>query len=124
MVLRSLEQMCEEIEHWLLRRSGLLIQVERDLSAEQVEELRRQTAQLRVELHHMAAAIRLNPSAQSPRRAIAALLSTNIVQLEETTSERLRGYGTLTGEARQKIDAELSKLIRLMERMLKGVERT
>lgn len=122
-VLRSLEQMCEEIEGWLERKPGLLFRVEDDLSPRQRRELRQQAIRLRGQLRRLADEIALNASVQSPRRAIAALLSSHIVQLEETTSERLRGYGVLSEEARQKIDAELAQLIRLTEQMLECVER-
>ncbi len=120
-VLRGLEQMCMEIESWLEKRPGLLCRVEMDLSSEQQEDLRQLVGRMRAEIRRLAAEIEVDPGVKSVRRAVRAVLSSNIVQLEESDASRLRGYGQLSEEAAIKIDAEMAHLIALLEQMVGAV---
>ncbi len=121
-VLRGLEQMCEEIERWLDKRSGVLLHVENDLTAEQRVQLCTLVKQLRGEIERLATEIELDRGAQSLVRAIRALLSASIVDLEESDSSRLKGYGNLSEVAKNKLDTEILRLTGLLEEMVDVVE--
>ncbi|MGH9730736.1 MAG: hypothetical protein ACRD4A_03475 [Candidatus Acidiferrales bacterium] len=90
-LLRGLEQMCDEIEARLEEAPGVLRQVRSDLSAAQDTDLREMTARVREEIRRLNTEIELDAAIRSPRRAILALLSASIVNLEESDSKRLRG---------------------------------
>lgn len=116
-LLRGLEQMCDEIETRLAEAPGVLRQVKSDLSPAQGAALREMTARVREEIRRLNAEIELDAAVRSPRRAILALLSASIVNLEESDSKRLRGYGPLANEAAVRLDDELSRLVALLEEM-------
>lgn len=116
-LLRGLEQMCYEIEARLEEAPGVLRQVKSDLSAAQGAALREMTARVREEIRRLNTEIELDAAIRSPRRTILALLSTSIVNLEESDSKRLRGYGPLASEAAVRLDDELSRLVALLEEM-------
>src|SRR5713101_165523 len=109
-VIRNLEQMCEEIEHWIERPSDTLLDFEHDLSIEQPDRLRHLIAELRGEIRRITTEVELNRGSKSRKGAIRALLSVHLVELEETESSRLRGYGRLSEEAKQKLDQEVGRL--------------
>jgi uncharacterized membrane protein len=121
-VLQGLERMCEEVELWMAKKSGLLIRVQEDLAPRQREHLRSQMEELRSELRRIAEEVEVNVKQQSRRRAIAALLSRNIIDLEETGSAGLRGYGRMSEGAARKVDAEMARLTAILERMLQVIE--
>lgn len=116
-LLRGLEQMCDEIEARLEEAPGVLRQVKSDLSAAQGAALREMTARVREEIRRLNTEIELDAAIRSPRRAILALLSASIVNLEESDSKRLRGYGPLASEAAVRLDDEVSRLVALLEEM-------
>jgi len=116
-LLRGLEQMCDEIEARLKEAPGVLRQVKSDLSAAQGAALREMTARVREEIRRLNTEIELDAAIRSPRRSILALLSAGIVNLEESGSKRLRGYGPLASEAAIRLDDELSRLVALLEEM-------
>jgi hypothetical protein len=122
-VLRNLEHMCEEIERWIERPSGTLLDFEQDLSIEQPDLLRALLAELRGEIRRISTEVELNRGSKSRKGAIRALLSVHLVQLEESESPRLKGYGPLTEEAKLKLDQELGRLHTLLEQMVAVVER-
>ncbi len=116
-LLRGLEQMCDEIEARLAEAPGVLRQVKSDVSPAQIAALRKMTARVREEIRRLNTEIELDAAVRSPRRAILALLSASIVNLEESNSNRLRGYGPLARESAIRLDAEFSRLIVLLEEM-------
>lgn len=116
-LLRGLEQMCDEIEARLAEMPGVLRQVKSDLSPAQGAALREMTARVREEILRLNTEIELDAAIRSPRRTILALLSASIVNLEESDSKRLRGYGPLASEAAARLDDELNHLIALLEEM-------
>ncbi|HLJ42126.1 MAG TPA: hypothetical protein VKT50_11620 [Candidatus Acidoferrales bacterium] len=121
-LLRGLEQMCDEIEARLAEVPGVLRQVKSDLSHAQSAALREMTARVREEIRRLNTEIELDAAVRSPRRAILALLSASIVNLEESDSKRLRGYGPLASEAAARLDDELSRLVALLEEMTTTAE--
>jgi hypothetical protein len=116
-LLRGIEQMCDSISAWLDRKPGVLARLEDDLEAAQRERLRVVVEEVRVELRRIAADIELQRASESPRRAIRALVSAMSVELEERQSPRLAGYGPLSDAAKEKIDAEIDRLLALLGRM-------
>ena len=117
-VLREVEQMCDAAEHWVDRRGGIFLQPQDDLLPEQVCDLRRLVTELRGELRRLDSEMTIDHSKQSRCRALIALLSTSIANLEDTDSSRLKGYGPLPEAAKTQIDAAMQRLISLMERMV------
>lgn len=122
-LLRGLEWMCDEIEACFEEKPGLLRQVRDDLTASQRETLRQMTARVRGEIHRLTSEIELDAAVRSPRRTIRALLAAGIVNLEESESSRLRGYGPLPGAAASKLDDEFQRLTAILEEMAGVVER-
>ncbi|HEV2617201.1 MAG TPA: hypothetical protein VGU63_11400 [Candidatus Acidoferrales bacterium] len=116
-LLRGLEQMCDEIEARLAEVPGVLRQVKSDVSPAQNTALREMTARVREEIRRLSTEIELDAAVRSPRRAILALLSASIVNLEESNSKRLGGYGALARESAARLDEEFSRLIVLLEEM-------
>ena len=116
-VLREIEQMCGAVEGWVSRRGGIFLQPEDDLLPEQAKSLRRLVGELRAELRHIDEEMALDHSRQSRRRALIALLSTAIADLEDTESSRLKGYGQLSEEAKIRIDNAMKRLISVLDRM-------
>lgn len=120
-VLRGVENACRGIGDWLDRPSGELLRVEDDLTPAQKERLREVIAHLREEIRRLRRELGLERSAQSRRRAILAMLSATIVNLEDTDSTRLAGYGKLTNDTGARIDRELQGPITLLEQMVQVV---
>lgn len=116
-LLRGVEQMCDLISGWLERRSGVLVRLDDDVPGPQCERLRVLVDEVRGELRRIAGDIELQPTAESPRRSIRALVSAMAVELEERRSPRLEGYGPLSDAAKTKIDAEIDRLLARLERM-------
>ncbi len=64
----------------------------------------------------------LAPEMQRPARAIYALLSAGLVDLEETKSSHLKVYGAVPEVVKNKLDPELDRAIALLEEMTEVVE--
>lgn len=122
-VLRGVEQMCDAVLGSLEKQSGLLFQVNDDLNPEQQQKLRMFIAKLQQELQRFNAEVELEPAVHSRKRTVRALLSASLVDLEESKSSRLKGYGPLSDAAKHKLDAELDRLVALLEEMANVVER-
>jgi len=122
-LLRGLERMCDEIESALVETPGVLRRVKDDLSAAQGMALRKMSGRVRGEIRRLNSEIELDPAVRSRQRTIRAILSVNIINLEESGSERLRGYGPMSKEAAEQLDGEFNLLIALLEEMEAVVER-
>jgi hypothetical protein len=114
-VLRSLEQMCGEIDGWLERKSGVLFRIHGDLTKDQRAALRALTPRLRGELRRLQGEIELEAAVQSLRGTMVALLSANIVNVEDTDASYLAGYGRLPEEVSRKLDHEFKRLLAILE---------
>ena len=123
-LLRGVERACNEIEAALSDSDSLLYRVSADLSVEQQQALRKMTDRVRAELARISSQIDLDVSVHSRRRRILALLSSSIVNLEESTPEKLRGYGELSAEAKTKLESEFARLLALLNEMESAIERT
>ena len=116
-VLREIESLCITVEQWVDRQGGLFLVPEEDLAPGQKAGLRRLVGELRAELQQCDNLMTLDHSRQSRRRALAALLSTAVADLEDTDASRLRSYGPLTKEAAARIDERMQRLIAVLDQM-------
>jgi len=121
-LLRGVERACDEIEAALSDSDGLLHRVSADLTREQQESLRQMAERARSELARITSQIELDVSVHSQRRRILALLSSSIVNLEESTPDKLRGYGEISAEAKSRLEAEFARLLALLNEMESALE--
>ena len=121
-LLRGLEQACDEIEATFRQAPGMLDRIHDDLSPAQRERLRDSVLCVRGEIRRLTAEIELDASFRSQRRTILALLSSSIVNLEESEPMKLRGYGPMSPQAEARLSAEIQRLIELLEQMSVIVE--
>jgi hypothetical protein len=121
-LLRGLEQACDEIDASFQESPGTLRQIHEDLSAPQRSALRQMTQRVRGEIRRLASEIELDSSSRSQRRTVLALLSASIVNLEESEPRKLRGYGSMSPEAEARLSAEFQRLLSLLEQMVGLVE--
>jgi hypothetical protein len=121
-LLRGLERACDEIDAALDDSDGLFRRVSDDLSATQRQTLQKMTEKVRAELRRIASEVELDVSVHSRRRRIRALLSTSIVNLEESTPDKLRGYGELSAEAKSRLQSDLNRLLDLLNAMEAALE--
>jgi len=122
-LLRGLEGTCDEIEATLEETAGVMRRVSEDLSLEQRDALRRMSAAVRSEIRRITSEIELDPAMNSRRRRIRALLSSAIVNLEESDPKKLRGYGFLAEEAARRLEDEFARLLTMLDEMAEIVER-
>lgn len=122
-LLRGVERACDEIEAALADSGGLLHRVSADLTVNQQSSLRQMAERVRSELARITSQIELDVSVHSQRRRILALLSSSIVNLEESTPAKLGGYGDLSAEAKSRLAAEFGRLLALLNGMESALER-
>lgn len=121
-LLRSLEQACDEIDASFRESPGTLRRIHDDLSPTERSTLRQMTQRVRDEIRRLASEIELDTSVGSQRRTVLALLSASIVNLEESEPKKLRGYGSMSKEAEDRLAHEVQNLIGLFEEMAAIVE--
>lgn len=121
-LLRSLEQACDEIDASFRESPGTLRRIYDDLSPAQRSTLREMTQRVRGEIRRLASEIELDTSVGSQRRTVLALLSSSIVNLEESEPRKLRGYGSMSPEAEARLGKEFHRLVALFEQMAAIVE--
>jgi len=121
-LLRGLEQACDEIDASFRESPGSLRHIHDDLTATQRSALREMTQRVRGENRRLASEIELDTSVGSQRRTVLALLSASIVNLEESEPKKLRGYGSMSEEAEARLAHEVQRLIRMFEEMAILVE--
>lgn len=121
-LLRGLEQACDEIDASFRESPGTLRRIHDDLSPAQRSTLREMTRRVRGEIRRLASEIELDTSVGSQRRTVLALLSASIVNLEESEPRNLRGYGAMSPEAEARLGSEFQRLIGLFEQMASVVE--
>lgn len=122
-LLRGVERACDEIEAALADSDGLLHRVSADLTVDQQSSLRQMAERVRSELARITSQIELDVSVHSQRRRILALLSSSIVNLEESTPAKLGGYGDLSAEAESRLETEFARLLALLNEMESALER-
>lgn len=121
-LLRGLEQACDEIDASFRGSPGTLRRIHDDLSPVQRSSLREITQRVRGEIRRLASEIELDTSVGSQRRTVLALLSASIVNLEESEPRKLRGYGAMSPEVEARLGKEFHRLVALFEQMAAIVE--
>ncbi|HEV2289754.1 MAG TPA: hypothetical protein VGR81_12460 [Candidatus Acidoferrales bacterium] len=123
-LLRGIEATCDEVEATLDETTGVMRMVSDDLSTEQGKTLRRMSEAVRSEIRRITSEIELDLATNSRRRRIRALVSSAIINLEESDPKKLRGYGFLAEEAVKHLENEFAKLLTMLDEMAEVVERT
>jgi hypothetical protein len=82
-LLRRVEKTCDGVLDWLDRKPGLLNRLRDDLTSEQQAQFQELINRLYKEIRRFDSEVALDPAVKSRRRAIAALLSTAQIDLEE-----------------------------------------
>ncbi|HLW83533.1 MAG TPA: hypothetical protein VKS20_15955 [Candidatus Acidoferrales bacterium] len=113
-LLRGLERACDEIDAALHDSDSPFRRVNDDLTAAQRQTLQKMTEKVRAELRRISSEVELDVSVHSRRRRIRALLSTSIVNLEESTPDKLRGYGEMDDAAKIRLQTEFERLLDLL----------
>jgi hypothetical protein len=116
-LLRNIEKAADGITTWLERKPGLLHHYRDDFTAAQKSRLREMATQLHAEIRRFYDEVELDCAMQSRRRAIAALISSATIDLEEVNSQSLRGYGEVPEEIGHELDAKLERLLRCLEQV-------
>jgi hypothetical protein len=117
-LFRGTERACDATIEWLEKPSSLLHVLRDDISPADEAHLRRLAASLKDEIKRMAASVELEPAHTSRRRAIAAILSTGLIDLQETQDSQWRGYGVLSAEAKKALNDGMARMAALLEKML------
>lgn len=123
-LLRGLEQACDEIDATRHELPGTLRRVRDDLTTAQHSALQQMTGRVRGEIRRLASEIELDTSVGSQRRTVLALLSACVVNLEESEPKKLHGYGEMSPEAEARLASEFQRLIELLQHVAAIVERT
>lgn len=121
-ILRGLEQACDEIDATLHESPGTLRRVRDDLTPAQHSALQQMTGRVRGEVRRLASEIELDTSVGSQRRTILALLSACVINLQESEPKKLRGYGEMSQEAEARLTSEFQRLIDLLQQVAAIVE--
>lgn len=121
-LLRNVEKAADGITAWLERKPGLLHRYREDLTPLQKARLREMAGQLHAEIRRFYEEVELDCSTQSRRRAIAALVSSATIDLEEVDSRSLRGYGEVPAEIGCALDAKLQRVLQCLEQIQTVIE--
>lgn len=121
-LLRGLEQACDEIDATLRESPGALRLVRDDLTPAQHSALQQMTERIRGEIRRLAGEIELDTSVGSQRRTILALLSACVINLQESEPKKLGGYGEMSPEAEARLSSEFQRLIELLQQIAAIVE--
>ncbi len=121
-LLRNVEKAADGIVGWLERKPGLLHRYRDDFTPTEQARLREMAAQLRAEIARFCGEVELDSATQSKRRAIAALISSAAIDLEEVNSRSLRGYGKVPEDVGRELDAKLARLLQCLELISDAVE--
>lgn len=116
-LLRNVEKAADGIVGWLDRKPGLLQRYRDEFTPAQQARLREMAAQLHAEVQRFYDEVELDSAYQSRRRAIAALVSSATIDLEEVNSRSLRGYGEVPTELGGELDSKLQRLLHCLEQV-------
>jgi hypothetical protein len=117
--LQILEERCQEMRRLLndLLDDGMLYQVVQDIPATLRKSLLADVAAIEAMIARLAADYRLSVPAHSARQRLVALLSSSAEHLLDTRPSKLRRYGPVDPEVVAPLDAELSRLLALIDTM-------
>ena len=117
--LQILEERCREI-HRLLSGSvgdGTLYQVVDDIPATMHEPLLAQVATIERTIACLVAHYQLTAAPHSARQRLIALLSSSAEHLADTRPSKLRRYGPIDPHVVTSLDADVSRLLTLIDTM-------
>jgi hypothetical protein len=122
-VVRGTERACESMLETLDRGPSQMNELRNDILPEERTKLRELATALQEEIHRLAGKVELEKSRTSRRRAIAAVLSAALIDLQETQDSGLKGYGEISAEAKRTLDEGFGRMMKLLEKMLAIAER-
>ena len=117
-VFRGTERACDSTIEWLEKPSSLMNELRDDVTLAEQMQLRKLAAALKEEVHRLASKVELDRSHTSRRRAIAAILSAALIDLQETQDSQLKGYGVLAPDAKKALNEGMVRMVSLLARML------
>jgi hypothetical protein len=117
-LMRGTERACDEVAEWLERPTSGLTEIRADLTPDQKTRLRELAAKVKAEVQEFAAKVILDKKRMSRRRAVAAIVSAILIDLQEVQSSGLKGYGPLREEAKPVLDESIRRMVVLLEQML------
>jgi hypothetical protein len=111
--LRGLERHCNEILEWMNGPvvSSTLEERTNDLRPDEKEKVGEVVLRIKEEIRRLAAEMELERSTLDIRRAISSLASAMWVDLEETKSDSLKGYGKVSDQFRAHWDPKVDVLL-------------
>jgi hypothetical protein len=92
--------------------SSMLTIVEDDLPADFATRAAPQLAAVRERITSLADTLQLRPRRLSRRRTVRALLTAEVVRLEDSSAARLRGYGTVDPRFADAVGTVVEEIIR------------
>ena len=75
------------------------------------------------QIRRLAVAMNLRPSVVSLRRIIGAVLTTDVVRIEDSLSSGLRGYGAVDATLPERLDPALLRLAGSLDRLSAALKR-
>jgi hypothetical protein len=116
-LMQQAEMVCDELEHWLSRPSGLLNRVRGEFPPSVRNQLRELVQQARREISRSAVELSLTSTVVARRQAVLSLLTKILSDIEDVHSPGLRAYGKIPPDAEQQVDAYLTRLHAIFEQM-------
>jgi hypothetical protein len=118
--IRSLEENLHAIEEFLKSEnySGVLLEIKNDIPPSVKDALIPMIAILKEKLGIIAEKFDLEKRTESISQQIFAMLSFDLVSIEEIKAKRLRGYGEAADELYRTLDPEVDLLKDLLQEML------
>jgi len=122
--LQILEERCHQMRRLISDSAadGILYQVVDDIPANARDRLLSNLAAIEAVVARLAAEYQLNAPPRSARQILVALLSSSWEHLEDTRPAKLRRYGPVDPQAAAPLNAELSRLLALMDTMRVAAE--
>jgi hypothetical protein len=117
--LEILEQRCQQMRRLISdpAANGILHQVVDDIPATARDRILANLAAIEAVVARLAAEYQLTTQPRSARQILVALLSSSWEHLEDTRPAKLRRYGPVDPQAAAPLDAELARLLALMNTM-------
>ncbi|MCL6566803.1 MAG: hypothetical protein K6U09_10325 [Acidobacteriia bacterium] len=116
-LMQQAEMVCDEVERWLSRPSGLLNRTRGEFPPTAQNQLRELLQRARREISRSAAALNLSSAVVVRRQAVLSLLTKILSDIEDVHSPGLRAYGNISPELEQQVDAHLARLHAIFEQM-------
>lgn len=116
-LMQQAEMVCDEVERWLSRPSGLMNRTRGELPPSLQNQLRELLQRARKEISRSAIALGLSSAVVVRRQAILSLLTKILSDIEDVHSPGLRAYGNISADLERQVDAHLTRLHAIFEQM-------